>query len=92
MVFKCFMEKIQDSGVWALLDHDQEVFLSNLGKWGRNNQIREVKVGVIQTETWKEFIQERVNICKIKLCLTFCVLFRKSCQIDEAKHAKRMHL
>ena len=50
------MEQIQDSGVWALLDHDQEVFLSNLGKWGRNNQIREVKVGVIQTETWKEFI------------------------------------
>ena len=56
MVFKCYMEKIQDSGAWALLDHDQEVFLSNLGKWGRNNQIREVKVGVIQTETWKEFI------------------------------------
>ena len=57
------MEQIQDSGVWALLDHDQEVFLSKLGKWGRNNQIREVKVGVIQTETWKEFIQAMVNMC-----------------------------
>ena len=34
---------------------DQEPFLSNLGEWGQNNQIREVKVGVIQTLTLTEF-------------------------------------
>ena len=51
--------------MWALLD--QELFLSNLGKWGQNNQIREVKVGVIQTETQKELIQDKINICETKL-------------------------
>ena len=49
MLHKIFLSVIQDSGICALLD--QEVFLSNLRKWRQNNQIREVKVGVIQTET-----------------------------------------
>ncbi len=52
MLHKIFLSVIQDSGICALLDQEgQEVFLSNLRKWGQNNQIREVKVGVIQTET-----------------------------------------
>ena len=46
---------------------DQELFLSNLGEWGQNNQIREVKVGVIQTETKKELIQDKIYICETKL-------------------------
>ena len=61
----------RDSGLPVL---DQEGFLSNLGKWGQNNQIREVKVGVIQTGTWKELTQDDlVNIFK---CLTIlCSVF-----------------
>ena len=51
MLHKIFLSVIQDSGICALLDQDEEVFLSNLRKWRKNNQIREVKVGVIQTET-----------------------------------------